>query len=148
MAPPPYAPYYMGGYNGVWGQPPIAPYAFHPGWAEPRRPIRERLSYPTRGRLYNGANRPMQDNHGRVGKQVWRAKSPRAEISQPSKQKEKNTSAETIMIGTKELTIKKSVIVDNPVDSNKDVAAVQQGPMANDHEASTSKAKWRDPKYT
>ena len=43
MAPPPYAPYYMGGFNGGWGQPPMTPCAFHPGWAEPRRPIRERL---------------------------------------------------------------------------------------------------------
>ncbi len=31
MAPPPYATYYMGGFNGGWGQPPMAPYAFHPG---------------------------------------------------------------------------------------------------------------------
>lgn len=51
-------------------------------------------------------------------------------------------------IGTKELTIKEPIIGDNPANSNKDVAAVQQGPMANDHEASTSKAKSRDPKYT
>jgi hypothetical protein len=102
----------------------MAHYAFHPGWVEPRRPIRERLSYPTRGRLNNVVNRPMEDNQGRVGKQVWRAKSPSAEISEPSKQKGKNTSAETIMIGTKELTIKEPIIVDNPADSNKDVAAV------------------------
>ena len=79
---------------------------------------------------------------------MWRAKSPSAEISEPSKQKEKNANGETIMIGTKELIIKEPIIVDNPADSNKDVAAVQQGPMANDHEASTSKAKSRDPKYT
>ena len=52
------------------------------------------------------------------------------------------------MIGTKELTIKEPTIVENPANSNKDVAAVQQGSMANDHEASTSKAKSRDPKYT
>lgn len=52
------------------------------------------------------------------------------------------------MIGTKELTIKEPIIVDNPANSNKDVVVVQQGPMANDHEASTSKAKLRDPKYT
>ena len=126
----------------------MAPYAFHPGWAEQRRHVHERLSYPTRGHLNNSVNRPMQDNHGRVGKKVWRAKSPSAEISEPSKQREKNTSAETILIGTKELTIKEPIIVDNLADSNKDVAAVQQGPMANDHEASTSKAKSRDPKYT
>ena len=52
------------------------------------------------------------------------------------------------MIGTKELIIKEPIIVDNPADSNKDVAVVQQGPMANDQEASISKAKSRDPKYT
>ena len=84
----------------------MAPYAFHPGWAEPRRPVHERLSYPTLGHLNNGVDRPMQDNQKRVGKQVWRTKSPSAEILEPSKQKEENTSAETIMIGTKELTIK------------------------------------------
>ena len=126
----------------------MAPYAFHSGWAEQRRPVHERLSYPTRGRLNNSVNRPMQDNHGRVGKQMCRAKSPSAEISELGKQKEKNTSAETIMIGTKELTIKEPIIGDNPADSNKDVAVVQQGPMANDQEASISKAKSRDPKYT
>jgi len=52
------------------------------------------------------------------------------------------------MIGTKELTMKEPIISDNPADSNKDVAVVQKGPMANDNEASTSKAKSRDPKYT
>ena len=133
MPPLHYAPYYMRGFNGGWGQLPMAPYAFHPGWAEPRRPVHERLSYPTRGRLNNGVNRPMQDNQKRVNRQVWRAKSPSAEISEPSKQKEKNASGETIMIGTKELIIKEPIIVDNPADSNKDVAVVHQGPMANDH---------------
>ena len=29
MTPPSYAPYYMGDFNGGWGQPPMAPYAFH-----------------------------------------------------------------------------------------------------------------------
>ena len=79
---------------------------------------------------------------------MWRAKSPSAEIPEPRKQKENNASGETIMIGTKELIIKEPIIVDNPADSNKYVVVVQQGPMANDHEASTSKAKSRDPKYT
>ena len=50
------------------------------------------------------------------------AKSPSTEISEPSKQKEENTSAETIMIGTKELTIKEPIIVEKPAGSNKDVA--------------------------
>ena len=81
MAPPPYAPYYMGGFNGGWGQPPMAPYAFHMGWAAPRRPAHERLYYPTQGCLNNGVNRPMQDNQKRVNQQVWRAKSPSVEIS-------------------------------------------------------------------
>ena len=66
MSQPPYAPYYMRDFNGGWGQPPMAPYAFHLGWAEPRRPVHERLSYPTRGHLNNGVNRPMQDNQKRV----------------------------------------------------------------------------------
>lgn len=55
-------------------QPPMAPYAFHPGRAEPRRPIHERLSYPTRGCLKNGVKRPMQNNQKRVSMQVWHAK--------------------------------------------------------------------------
>ena len=37
MAPPPYAPYYGGGFSDGWWQPPIAPYAFHLGRAAPRR---------------------------------------------------------------------------------------------------------------
>ena len=45
------------------------------------------------------------------------------------------------MIGTKELTIKEPIIVDNPANSNEDAAAVQQSPMANDHEASTSQGQ-------
>ena len=69
----------------------------------------------------------MQDNHGRIGKQVWRAKSPSTEISEPGKQKGKNTSAEIIMIGTKELTIKEPIIGDNPVDSNKECGCCPAG---------------------
>ena len=61
-------------------------------------------------------------NHGSVGKQVWHAKSPSAQISEPSKQKEKNTSGEIIIIGTKELIIEEPIIVDNLADCNKDVA--------------------------
>ena len=76
MPPPPYAPYYMGDFNGGWWQPPMAPYAFDAGWGEPRRPLHERLSYPTQGRLNNGVNQPVQDNEKKVDKQEWRAKSP------------------------------------------------------------------------
>ena len=47
MSQPSYAPYYMRDFNEGWGQPPMAPYAFHMGWTTPRRPARERLYYPT-----------------------------------------------------------------------------------------------------
>ena len=103
MAPPPYAPYYMGGFNGGWEQPPMAPYAFHPGWAEPRRPMRERFSYPTRGRLNNGVNRPMQNNQEKISKQVWRAKSPSAAV-ESGKGKEK-VDAGSLILGTETFTL-------------------------------------------
>ena len=103
MPPLPYAPYYMGGFNGGRGQPPMTPYAFHPGWTEPRRPVRERLSYPTRGRLNNGVNRPMQNNQERISKQVWHAKSPSAAVE--SGKGEENINADSLILGTETFTI-------------------------------------------
>ena len=61
---------------------------------------------------------------------MWHIKSPNAEISECDKQEIKKT------------------IVGNLANSNGDIVIVQQDSMANDHEASTSKAKHRDPKYT
>ena len=133
----------------------MAPYAFHPGWAAPRRSVHERLSYPAQGRLSNGVNRPMRGYSKKTNKQVWRAKSPSAEIPKPAKQKEESASAKIVVIGTEELKLKEpsndnSAVLNNGIVAipSSDVLAVPQGPMANDHEASTSKAKPRDPKYT
>ena len=109
----------------------MVPYAFHMGWTTPRRPARERLYYPTQGHLSYGANRPTKNSPSKANKKVWRVKSPNAEISECDKQKE----------------IKKAV-VGNLATSNGDIVIVQQGSMVDDHEASTSKAKPRDPKYT
>ena len=102
------------------------------GWAAPRRPTHEKISCSSQGRLNHGANRPLQVSPSKVNKKVWRAKSPNAEISKSDKQKE----------------IKETNVVGNLANFNDDIVAVPQGPMANDHEASTSKAKPRDPKYT
>ena len=93
----------MGDFNGGWGQPPMAPYAFYPGWAKPRRPVRERLSYPTKGRLNNGGNRPMQNNQERISKQVWHAKSPSAAV-ESGKGKEK-VDADSLILGTETFAI-------------------------------------------
>ena len=109
----------------------MAPYAFHIRWTTPIRPARERLYYPTQGCLSYGANRPTKNSPSKANKKVWRVKSPNAEISECDKQKE----------------IKKPV-VGNLATSNGDIVIVQQGSMVDDHEASTSKAKPRDPKYT
>jgi len=43
LSPPPYASYYMGDFNGGWGQPPMASYAFHMWWTTPRRPAHEKF---------------------------------------------------------------------------------------------------------
>ena len=67
-SPPPYAPYYMGGFNGGWGQPPMAPYTFHMGWAAPMKPARGRLSCSSKGNLNQGANRPSQVSPSKVNK--------------------------------------------------------------------------------
>ena len=86
----------------------MAPYAFHMGWATLRRPARERLYYPTQGRLSHGANRPTKISPSKANKKVWRVKLPNAEISECDKQKE----------------IKKPV-VGNLATSNGDIVIVQ-----------------------
>src|SRR6266566_2134723 len=48
----------------------------------------------------------------------------------------------------KQKDVKEPNVVDNSANSNDDIVVVPQEPMANDHEASTNKAKPRDPKYT
>ena len=46
------------------------------------------------------------------------------------------------------LKLKEPTVIDDPAFSSNGVVAVPQGPMANDHEASASEVKLRDPKYT
>ena len=88
----------------------MAPYAFDMGWTTPIRPARERLYYPTQGRLSYGANRPTKNSPSKANKKVWCVKSPNAEISECDKQKE----------------IKRP-IVGNLANSNCDIVIVQQG---------------------
>ncbi|KAK1668214.1 hypothetical protein QYE76_056373 [Lolium multiflorum] len=78
----------------------------------------------------------------------WRPKSPCAEISESSKQQENSTNVSSVIIGTQELKLKEPVVVDEPANSKKVILTIPPRSSANDHEASTSKAKPRDPKYT
>jgi hypothetical protein len=78
----------------------------------------------------------------------WRSKSPCAEISESSKQQENSTNVSSVIIGTQELKLKEPVVVDEPANSKKVILNIPPRSSANDHEASTSKAKPRDPKYT
>ncbi|KAK1668451.1 hypothetical protein QYE76_056610 [Lolium multiflorum] len=78
----------------------------------------------------------------------WRPKSPCAEISESSKQQENSTNVNSVIIGTQELKLKEPVVVDEPANSKKVILNIPPRSSANDHEASTSKAKPRDPKYT
>src|SRR4051812_39910477 len=94
----PYVPYYSGGYDKRWEQPPMVTYAFHPGWAAPRSFVHDRLAYPKQGRLNNGANRPVQGYMERPNRKVWRAKSTSAESSEHTMQEEESTSAKTVMV--------------------------------------------------
>src|ERR1041385_7085898 len=129
-SPPLYAPYYMGGFNGGWGQPSMGPYAFYMGWAAPNRLTRGGFSYSPKGHFNQGDNRPSQGFPSKVNKKVWRAKSHGAEISESNKRKEIQ-----------------GPIVDNLANPNDDTVGAQQDYMANDHEASTNTAKYKDPKY-
>jgi hypothetical protein len=51
-------------------------------------------------------------------------------------------------VGTQALKLKEPVDIDKPTSSDKAILTIQPRSSANDHEASTSKAKPRDPKYT
>ena len=139
MAPPPYAPYY---FNGGWVQPPMAPYAFHPGWTAPRKSVHDRITRPVRDRLSYGANRSFQS---KTAQKVWRPKSASAKVLESGKQQDAN--ADSVIIGAHRLKLKGPVI-DEPAKSVKAVVVIQPKSSANDHEASTSQAHPRDPKYT
>src|ERR1041385_1542301 len=153
MAPPPYAlppygPYYIGKFDGRWEQPPMAPYAFHPGWVAPRKSVHERISYPIQDRLSYGANRSMQSHPKEASGKMWRAESSSAIIPESAKTKEDGIGVKTFMVGTEVLKLKEPIVIDDPAISSGGVVAVPQGPMTNDHEASTSEVEPRDPKYT
>ena len=46
------------------------------------------------------------------------------------------------------LKLKEPIVIDDPTIASDGVVVVPQGPMANDHEASTSEFKLRESKYT
>ena len=125
-------------------QPPMAPYAFHPGWAAPRKSVHDRITRHVRDRLSYDANRSFQS---KGAQKVWRPKSPCAETAESGKAKDHKTNASSVVSGSDELKFKKPVS-DEPVNSNRLVLAIQPRSSANDHEASTSQAQPRDPKYT
>jgi hypothetical protein len=77
----------------------------------------------------------------------WRPKSPCAEILESSKQQENSTNVSSVIIGTQELKLKEPVVLDEPANSKKVILTIPPISSANDHEASTRKAKPRDPKY-
>ena len=127
-------------------QPPMAPYAFHPGWAAPRKSVHDRITRPVRDRLSYNTNRSPQ-KYSKDDEKERRPTSPCAEISESSKQREKRPNVSSIIVGTRELKLKEPV-VDESASSDKAILTIQPRSSANDHKASTSKAKPRDPKYT
>ena len=124
----------------------MAPYAFHPGWTAPRRSVHDRISRPVRDRLSYNRSYKKSSNYG--DKKEWRPKSPCAEISMSGKQQEDNSNAIVIVVGAHELKLKEPVVDDKQANSGGPVLIIQPKSSANDHEASTSRAKPRDPKYT
>jgi hypothetical protein len=73
---------------------------------------------------------------------------PIAKTLEASKQHEDNTNVGSVMVGTHDLKLKGPVVVDETANSSKAILTIQSKPSSNDHEASTSKAKPRDTKYT
>ena len=126
----------------------MAPYAFHPGWAAPRRSVHERISYPIQDRLSYGTDRSMQSHPKEASGKMWRAKSPSAIIPDSAKPKEYGLGVKTVMVGTEVLKLEEPIVSVDPVISSDNMLAIPPGPMANDHEASTSNVKPRDSKYT
>src|SRR5438128_2476256 len=94
MVPPPYVSYY---FNGGLVQPPMTPYAFHPGRAEPRKS--DRITRRTRNRLSNNANRSSQKSSSKGTQKEWHPKSP-SDMTLESGRQEKNVNADAVVIGT------------------------------------------------
>ena len=127
----------------------MAPYAFYLGWAAPRRSVHDIFSYSTQGRLNNSVNRPTKSYSKRTNKKVWRVKSPGSE--KPSTDDSANPSKDIATAPSSNVVPSENGAADVPSSNaapNKEMLALPQGPMANDHEVSTRKAKTRDPKYT
>ena len=59
-----------------------------------------------------------------------------------------SSNAGAIVVGAHELKLKEPVVDDTPASSSGPLLVIQPKPSANNHEASTSQAKPRDPKYT
>ena len=112
----------------------MALYASHQGCSAPRRFSRDRFPCSTQGHLNNGVNRPAQDYSKETNKKIWHAKKPSVEEPNHDISAIPNSGAATILSGI--------------VAPSTYVIALPQGPMANDHEASTSKNKPRGSKYT
>ena len=103
-------------------QPPMAPYAFHPGWAAPRKSVHDRITRPVRDRLSYGANRSSQSKNTQ---KVWLPKSPCAETLESGKPKDHNTNADSVMLGTQELKLKEPV-VGKPANSSEPMLATDR----------------------
>ena len=75
---------------------------------------------------------------------MWRAKSPSDVAVESGKGKEK-IDADSLILGTKTFTIQQPIVHNNPTET---ILATTPKHSANDHEASASQEKPRDPKYT
>jgi len=73
---------------------------------------------------------------------VWCAKSPSAAV-ESGKGKEK-VNADSLILGTETFTMQQPIVHSNPAEP---ILAIVPKHSANDHEVSTSKAKFKDPKY-
>src|SRR3954463_13700729 len=111
----------------------MALYASHRGCSAPRRSSHDRFPCSTQGCLNNGVNRPAQDYSKETNKKIWRAKKPSAEELNHDISAIPNSGAATVLSGI--------------AAPSTYVIALSEGPMDNDHEASTSKNKPRDSKY-
>ena len=140
----------------------MAPYAFYPEWAAPRRFVHDRSYYYEQGGLNNDVNRPTKSYSKRTNKKVWRVKLPGSE--KPSIDDSANPSKDIAVAPSSNVVPSENIaavpsgdavpsngaadVLSSNAASSKEILALTQGPMANDHDVSTRKAKTRDPKYT
>ena len=74
----------------------------------------------------------------------WRVKSPSVAAVESGKSKEK-TDADSLILGTKTLAIQRPIVHSKPAEP---ILSISPKHSSNDHEASASRVKTRDPKYT